>query len=642
MTAKILSRVFRTGLVIAAILFPPASTPAENKPYTVLVYLNGSDLEGDFSAATNNLKEMMIKGTTNAVNIVVETGGTKIWRNPYVSPDSTQRWLITHGSMQRLDDGRLGQRDMSKPEYLADFISWGVKNYPADRYALILWDHGSGPLGGFGVDQNYGGSELKLNHISSAVASAAAATGVKLELIGFDTCLLGNLELASKLSPHARYMVGSEELEPHGSWDYQAIIGAVDANHKTQGDELGRKIVDSYIAKSKSQNKSNLTLSVIDLEKVPALVQEINKISENMNSVLGSRWTSLSKARDETIYYNDVKADIIDAGSWVKSLNKRKLLNAEDTSSALGALSGAVIYNKTDRLKQGSTGLSIYFPHRNKQEFKNNLDKYSSIGIAPAYTSLVSSYSSKMLTDNGPVPFSNDTPTYLGNASSPAHPIYQVSTQTEDLEERLRLACANLYSSRYFDSKMPLSSDCDVKVDVQNGAISYVFDQKWPLLKDQPLSIDQIDIGKGSVIDRNDPTKRMINFSVPIQIKRESDADFRDASITIQYDPIKKIFHPVKQADLDSRSLSEAEVVEGKADIKITPATQVKIKRRVLNLDGSPVSPPKYEVGPAFVVGKEGLTVKDTKVPPGAYSIEFSIVGVNGSVAKSKRVEIKY
>lgn len=45
---------------------------------------------------------------------------------------------------------------MGEPENLTRFLSYAAQNYPADRFGLILWDHGNGPLIGYGMDKQYG------------------------------------------------------------------------------------------------------------------------------------------------------------------------------------------------------------------------------------------------------------------------------------------------------------------------------------------------------------------------------------------------------------------------------------------------------------------------------------------------------
>ncbi len=43
----------------------------------------------------------------------------------------------------------LGEVNMADGQTLVDFVTWAVQTYPADKYVLILSDHGMGWPGGW-------------------------------------------------------------------------------------------------------------------------------------------------------------------------------------------------------------------------------------------------------------------------------------------------------------------------------------------------------------------------------------------------------------------------------------------------------------------------------------------------------------
>jgi hypothetical protein len=108
---------------------------------------------------------------------------------------------------------------MADGDSLVDFITWAVETYPARKYALIMSDHGAGwpggwmdpAPGGLGRDkvvmaQLFGVDGLWLMELDRALAKARQQTGLdKFELIGFDACLMGQLEVFTAVEPHARY-----------------------------------------------------------------------------------------------------------------------------------------------------------------------------------------------------------------------------------------------------------------------------------------------------------------------------------------------------------------------------------------------------------------------------------------------------
>ena len=97
-----------TALVLAIFVFTGifsssnVEAAAKVAPYTVLVYMVGSDLESNGAAATDDLIEMAAVGSTKNVNILVETGGSKKWHLPMISNKVNQRWLVQNENIKLL------------------------------------------------------------------------------------------------------------------------------------------------------------------------------------------------------------------------------------------------------------------------------------------------------------------------------------------------------------------------------------------------------------------------------------------------------------------------------------------------------------------------------------------------------------
>lgn len=154
------------------------SLPKNEPGYTVLIYMNGSDLESSWDedyevysgAATTDLTEMLSGLSGDEVKVVVETGGTLAWDNPHIDGSQNQRWKLENGELVHLAD--LGPKNMGDPQTLTDFIVWGMKNHPSNNYALIFWNHGGGSVLGFGVDELFDGDSLTLDEIAMGLSDA--------------------------------------------------------------------------------------------------------------------------------------------------------------------------------------------------------------------------------------------------------------------------------------------------------------------------------------------------------------------------------------------------------------------------------------------------------------------------------------
>ena len=156
---------------------------------TVMLYMCGTDLESKAGMATSDIQEILYAEISDKVNIIAETGGTAQWQNNVIKSDTNQRYKLTNDGLELLQDN-MGRKSMVDPDTLSDFIKYCKKNYPADRYALIFWDHGGGSLTGYGYDQHFAKDSMTLDEIAKALKNG----GCSFDFVGFDACLMATLE----------------------------------------------------------------------------------------------------------------------------------------------------------------------------------------------------------------------------------------------------------------------------------------------------------------------------------------------------------------------------------------------------------------------------------------------------------------
>lgn len=228
---------------------------------TVFVYMNGSDLESEDGEATEDLCEMLAANISSQVNVLVETVGTKSWSKRLgIASDHTQRYKAEAGNLVLVDDS-LGQLDCTSPDTLADFISWGAENYPANRYILIFWDHGAGPVYGFGYDEHQSeDSVLTIDEIQTAIRQS----GIYFDIVGMDSCIMSSLELCCAMYNYCDYMILSEDFESGYGWSYTGWLNALSENTSISSEELGKIIVDDMIADNEENGEGASTLALID------------------------------------------------------------------------------------------------------------------------------------------------------------------------------------------------------------------------------------------------------------------------------------------------------------------------------------------------------------------------------------------
>ncbi|MBR4161900.1 MAG: hypothetical protein IKR11_00165, partial [Solobacterium sp.] len=352
---------------------------------TVMVYMCGTDLESNYGMATSDINEMINATQSSKVNVILETGGTKQWKNRVMSAGTNQRWKIAKGGIQPLEQN-LGRKAMTEPSTLTDFIQYCAKNYPADRYMLIFWDHGGGSVTGYGYDQLYPNGSMSVDEI----AAALKAGGVKFDIIGFDACLMANMETAIAVEPYGDYLLASEETEPGTGWYHTDYLNLLANNTSVSTLELGKKVIDDFCTKNQSGGTAGdkNTLSLIDLAEfkntIPAALSSFSK--KISSDVKNNKYQNVADARSSTKEFGQQnRLDQIDLVHFCNTLN------TNESKALANAIKSCVKYNKT-RNVNNAYGISIYFPYRNTKYVNPLMKIYDNIDFDSDYGDAIKTF----------------------------------------------------------------------------------------------------------------------------------------------------------------------------------------------------------------------------------------------------------
>jgi hypothetical protein len=374
----------------------------EQAKWTFMVYLDAdNNLEED---GIDDFMEMSSVGSNSDVNIVVLFDRIDGYSTEYGNWEDTRRGIVNKGDTPSASWGEgLGELNMGNGSTLTSFINWGTATYPADNYALVLWNHGGGWRTEYVTllkSLKSAASEkekkqisakitevLKKNNIPQSSASAEVDKVVKavcwddtngsdclyikecqealnaadtdVNLIGFDACLMSMTEVAYQLRDTGpSVMVTSEETEPGGGWPYDTLLTDLTANPTATPAELGTYIVDRYYASYGNDN----TQSAVDLHNLSSLALAVTDFADT----LIASWNSDEDA---------VKA-------------KAQLL--------INSLESTVIHNRAGVPNySGAHGLAINFPTDGADASYN--DGNISFAGDTSWATFLNSYSSNML-----------------------------------------------------------------------------------------------------------------------------------------------------------------------------------------------------------------------------------------------------
>ena len=362
---------------------------ADNDGWTIFVYICGSNLESEDGYASVNMQEMIDATANSSVRFIVETGGASAWQND-ASPNELDRFEIAGGTSTIVD--RQPQASMGDSQTLEAFLRWGLTTYPSAHNGLVFWDHGGGSITGVCFDDNFDSQSLTLRTIDDALNNTKDALPGGFDFIGYDACLMGTLENANMLSSHAKYMIGSQEVEPGTGWNYKAIGEATAADPTVDAATLGKAICDGFYQNCVDNDEgAGATLALIDLSKIGALCSAFEAYAEHLYDATEdeANFAPICRAivaaenfggnnRSEG-YTNMVDlGGLVDAGSkW--SSNAQPVRDAENA---------AVVYQVRGGNHPNASGLSVYYPLQ--VQGSKELSVFRDVAVSTHYLALVS------------------------------------------------------------------------------------------------------------------------------------------------------------------------------------------------------------------------------------------------------------
>ena len=267
------------------------------------------------------------------------------------------------GTTTDVDD--LGVVNSADPALLAQVMGQAFTDLPADHYGLIISDHG-GQWTGVGVDDSEqaatGASALLgVGDLVTGISAGLEAAGLdKLDLLGFDACMMAGYEVASAMAPLADRMVASQETEPGQGWDYHSLDVASDG---ATADEIGTAIIDGFEAQA---DDPTVTLALLDLTQMDPLDQAV----ADFGTALGEQPAALpavGRAQSEVQGFGrdpDPSSDshLSDLGSLADSVAAASPDVADPATAVSDAVDAVVVDQFDGDAVHNPSGLSIYLP----------------------------------------------------------------------------------------------------------------------------------------------------------------------------------------------------------------------------------------------------------------------------------------
>lgn len=431
-----------TRFAILFLVFFGTTHAKEKKPWTFIVYAAADNNLRDY--ASRNIKQMAAIGSNQFVNLCVHIdirlmGSKKMTRRYYVEKNNPVQIDIPNEKLPM---------DSGDTQTLISACRWAIENYPADHYALILWNHGTGIIDPYGkrhidtnmlyiynpttnvyeLDRSVGfldlielindpkgicwddstGNYLTNQKLETALTEITTNLlhGKKFDIIAFDACLMSMLEVAEITKRYAHIQISSQEVEPGPGWKYDEVLSlftrsAPDA--RTLSAHIVEAFAKAYRPSGNHPGFVDFTQSALDLSVIDKLEANVDMLGQLLTASLQSGNDSAyrniiaqSKRKGSCTHFNE--PTYIDLLHFYNNLYK----NVHDAfpsptplaadiqktiQEGIGIIKKTVIKNVCGTNLPHAAGISIFFPDRkiHPSYKKSNFAKNSWTKFLTAY-----------------------------------------------------------------------------------------------------------------------------------------------------------------------------------------------------------------------------------------------------------------
>ncbi|HOT74261.1 MAG TPA: clostripain-related cysteine peptidase [Candidatus Wallbacteria bacterium] len=363
----ILIQIFSAGLCFAA----AGGTAKAVKKWTFMVYMcadNDLDARGP-----EDIAELEQAGSSESANILVQLDRANgPARRYYITKRSAESALDDWGTASKIEK-ELGEVDMGDYKQLADFFKWSAENYPAERYALVIWNHGSGwksPARAAGAtDPRKRGiafdfdskNDISTPELGEAMRAAGAVISKKVDILFMDACLMQMMEIAYEVKDGVSYICASEDIEPDSGMPYLPVCEAINANPRISARALCVMAAGAFADKF-IKTGTPYTYSAVDCSRIEELKNALDDFCAHVileKEKLGAHLKASSSAAQRFTY-----RDYADCGDFITRVSQAggETLQLK-CSQVKAAYMKCVVSNKTQgEALKNSTGISIYLP----------------------------------------------------------------------------------------------------------------------------------------------------------------------------------------------------------------------------------------------------------------------------------------
>jgi hypothetical protein len=338
-----------------AVATPP---PGKGKPpaqakWTFMVYIVGDNNLDDY-VPLDIETELAPSGSNEDVAVVAlaDRAATAEWTQ-------TLLFYVTQ-DMEATPENAVedwGEANMGDPQTLIDFIEWTKTHYPADHYALSLWNHGWSWRPDHSMRDDTDGDTLDQHELEAVLDQVGT-----VDVIMYDACQMATIENQATVRATSRAIVHSQEYYNMDGIEYELIIPALHEDPEMTPEELA--VITSLSASTSAERSTSAVALNEDWDALIAAVDAWAFALEN--GLPEYRQHYVGAFRAAKYFWQDRTArDLYDVASIIRDRIGVRLDDSEieATSQAVMEAVEAVVLDEWHRQNLADAhGISIFLP----------------------------------------------------------------------------------------------------------------------------------------------------------------------------------------------------------------------------------------------------------------------------------------
>jgi hypothetical protein len=257
------------------------------------------------------------------------------------------------------------ESSMDDPDTIVQYVTKVKNEVPADHYALFISSNKGCGWQGVCWDEHGRGQMITMPELLDALNQITNDGASKLDILGIETCMTGNMEVAYQVSACVRFFIAYPECGMLYDWPYVAAFTDLKNNPSMTPSEFAIDMVSHFVPHDYTQDRMKTTMAATNLSYLPSLGAQVNELAvfflDHLDEYKTQITTALESARVYArLWYIDYYIDFYDFLDLC-TISDPEFTTIRDTIQL--TMDTAVIANMhlpTDP----AHGLSIYFPRR--------------------------------------------------------------------------------------------------------------------------------------------------------------------------------------------------------------------------------------------------------------------------------------